>query len=121
MSESSTVPVVLTAAGRQTQSIAALVSQYLAIATNLAPGLTANLPASLVEDMSSTAAAAVSEMDQFVTELINSMTPYGANVFVLNQLGTQAGIPQGTVTNGNRVGTRCRGAGAKRYAVLRMG
>jgi hypothetical protein len=58
----------------------------LVAATN--PDYTANLPASLIEDISSTDVAALVIANQFLVDLINSITPYGANAFILNQLGT---------------------------------
>ncbi len=71
MSES-TIPVALTTAGRVNQTPAALLTQLLASVATMAPGYTANLPGSLVEDISSTDVAALVICDQFVTELINS-------------------------------------------------
>lgn len=68
-------------------------------ATN--PDYTANLPGGLIEDIASTDVGALTTIDQARVDAINSITPYGANPFVLAQLGTQAGIPQGTPTNTN--------------------
>lgn len=73
--------------GRVPQSPATLNTQLIAGAVALSPGLTANLPGSLIEDISSTDTAALVVCDSAVTELINSLTPYGANLFILNQLG----------------------------------
>ncbi|KWF30073.1 hypothetical protein WT56_16190 [Burkholderia pseudomultivorans] len=64
------------------------------------PDYTANLPGSLIEDVASTDVGALSTIDQARVEAVNSVTPYGANAFVLAQLGAQAGIPQGMPTNG---------------------
>jgi hypothetical protein len=64
-----------------------------------APGYTANLPGSLIEDISSTDTAALVLCDQARVELINSLTPFGANAFILNQLGQLFGIPIGTLDN----------------------
>lgn len=86
MSDIAGIPVVLTAAGRQTQTPQALNAQIIALATQLSPGLTANLPGSLIEDISSTDTGAALVCDSAVTELINSITPYGANLFLLQQL-----------------------------------
>lgn len=66
-------------------------------ATN--PDYTANLPGSLIEDISSTDVGALVTMDQARVDAVNSLTPYGANAFILAQLGTQFGIPQGQPTN----------------------
>jgi hypothetical protein len=66
-------------------------------ATN--PGYTANLPASLVEDISSTDVGAVVLIDAAKVETVNSLTPLGANAFLLNQLGAIYGVLQGAATN----------------------
>ena len=68
-------------------------------ATN--PDYTANLPGGLIEDIASTDVGALTTIDQARVDAVNSITPYGANPFVLAQLGTQAGLPQGTPTNTN--------------------
>ena len=77
----------------------------ISLATAEAPGLTADLPGTLVEDMASTASAAVVIQDQARVDAVNSVTPYGANPYVLAQLGQQFGIAQGTPTNGNALVT----------------
>ena len=66
-------------------------------ATN--PNYTANLPGSLIEDISSTDVGALATIDQARVDAVNSLTPYGANPFILAQLGAQFGIPQGQPTN----------------------
>jgi hypothetical protein len=63
------------------------------------PDYTANLPGSLIEDIASTETGALVTMDQARVDAINSVTPYGANAFVLAQLGAQFGIPQGVPAN----------------------
>lgn len=73
-------------------------TSLISIATGLAPGLTV-LPAGLIEDMSSTATAGVYLMDQARIETINSVTPYGCNAYVLNQLGQIYGVSQGVNVN----------------------
>jgi hypothetical protein len=88
MSDIAGIPVIMTAAGRQTQTPTALNAQIIAQATALSPGLTADLPGSLIEDISSTDTAAALVCDSAVTELINSVTPYGANLFILQQLAS---------------------------------
>jgi len=93
------IPVVLTAAGAQPRLPAAILQALLDIATGLSPGLTANLPGILIEDVSSTEVAGISECDQAWVELLNSITPYGANAFLLNQLGQTYGIQAGLETN----------------------
>jgi hypothetical protein len=66
-------------------------------ATN--PGYTANLPGTLIEDISSTDVAAILLCNSALVELVNSVTPYGANQFLLNQLGQIYGVQQGQNTN----------------------
>ena len=95
------IPVVMTAAGAQPTPVATLQAQFLALVASQVPDYTATLPGSLVEDMSSTAVGALAQIDQQRVESINNVTPYGANAFVTNQLGAQAGIPQGTLANGS--------------------
>lgn len=94
-----TIPTVMTPAGRQPQTPAALLAQLIASVTSTNPGYTANLPGSLIEDVSSTDVGALIICDQAVSELVNSLTPFGANEFILNQLGQMLGIPLGKNTN----------------------
>ena len=63
------------------------------------PGYTANLPASLVEDVASTETAAVVESDQFLVDLVNSVSPWAANPFMLKQLGEVYDVPPAVGTN----------------------
>src|ERR1700728_2254226 len=81
-----TVPVVLTAAGRTNTPPATLYAQIIANATTLSPGLTI-LPAGLIEDVAATDTGAATIIDQAVTETIDSITPYGANAYLLTELG----------------------------------
>lgn len=93
------LPTVITAAGLQPQSPASLNAQIIAIAQSLVPGLTANLPGSLIDDVSGTDTAAVILCDQARVETVNSLTPLGANAFLLLQLGAIYGAPQGLASN----------------------
>lgn len=81
------IPIVMGAAGAVPTPIATLIAQLIAIATAQQPGLTAELPGSLVDDVTGTQAAGLSLIDQARVALINSLTPYGANLFLLQQLG----------------------------------
>ena len=63
------------------------------------PGYTANLPGTLVEDLTSTCAGAIQLIDQLRVELLNSITPFGANAFLLNQLGQLTGVEIGAPSN----------------------
>ena len=103
-------PIVLSQAGAQPQAPADLRSQLVNLVTfgtdkngnaviTPAPGYTANLPGSLIEDIASTDTGALIICDQARVELLNSLTPFGANAFILNQLGQLLGIPIGTLEN----------------------
>lgn len=78
---------------------ATLLAQLIALVMLTNPGYTADLPGSLVEDISSTDIGALTTIDQMRVELINSLTPFGANAFLLNQLGQIYGVPQGVASN----------------------
>jgi Ubiquitin-activating enzyme E1 FCCH domain/Baseplate J-like protein len=93
------LPVIMTAAGAAPQSPTSLNAQIIDLATASNPGLTANLPGTLIEDISSTDTAALVLVDQAQVETINSMTPYGANLYLLNQLGQIYGVQQGVGSN----------------------
>lgn len=95
----SNLPIVLTSAGLTPQTPSALLAQLIALVSAAQPGYTANLPGSLIDDVSGTDVAAVSLCDQAMVELVNSLTPYGANQFILNQLGQIYGVTQGQPTN----------------------
>lgn len=95
-----TIPVVVTAAGLTPQAPLNLYDQLQQMAASAAPGYTGRLPGSLIEDVSSTAVAAISLCDQAKVELVNSLTPFGANLFVLNQLAQCYGVtPIGSIGN----------------------
>jgi len=94
-----TLPTVITTAGLQPQSPVSLQAQLLAAVAAINPGYTANLPGSLIEDISSTDVAATVLCDSARVETVNSLTPYGANAFLLNQLGQIYGIKLGLATN----------------------
>jgi hypothetical protein len=97
MSGSTSVPIVLTAAGRTNTPPATINANIIALATSYSPGLTI-LPAGLIEDLASTATGAAVQIDQCVTEFINSLTPYAANNYLLSQLA-QIYLGQGSTNN----------------------
>jgi hypothetical protein len=88
-----------TTAGAIPSSPQQLLNNEIAQATALSPGLTANLPGSLIEDMASTATGAVIIQDQAFVDLVNSISPYTANPFILYQLGAVYGVLQGQGSN----------------------
>jgi len=81
------IPVIITAAGPQPTLPALLLAQLIAAVSATNPGYTANLPLSLIEDISSTDVGALVTCDTARVETINSISPYLANDFMLTQLG----------------------------------
>lgn len=94
-----TLPIVMGPAGRVNTPPETLRTQLVALAETYAPGLTANLPGALIEDIASTDTGALVVIDQALTDLINSVTPFGANEFILAQLGAIYGVTPGEATN----------------------
>jgi len=91
----------MTSAGAVATPPATLRAALVAAVAASNPDYTANLPASLIEDIASTDTGALAMLDQMRVDAINSVTPYGANAFVLAQLGVQAGILRGVPVNGS--------------------
>lgn len=81
------IPVVVTSAGAQPTPPSTLLADLIAYVASSNPGYTANLPGSLIEDVSSTDVGALVVCDTARVETINSITPQGANAFMLAQLG----------------------------------
>ena len=99
MSGSTTIPLVMTAAGPQPTPVTTIQQTTINNAASLSPGYTADLPASMIEDLVDTSIAAIQQADAARIDAINSVTPFGANAFILAQLGAQFGILQGQQTN----------------------
>jgi hypothetical protein len=96
---SGTIPIVLGPAGMIPAVPADVHATLIANVAATNPGYTANLPGTLIEDISSTDVAAILLCNSALVELVNSVTPYGANQFILNQLGRIYGVQQGQATN----------------------
>lgn len=94
-----TFPIVMTTTGYVPQAPSSLNAQLIANVAATNPGYTANLPGSLIEDVSSTDTFAMLQMDSSIAEIITSVTPYGANAFLLNQLGDVYGTQPQAATN----------------------
>jgi len=90
---------IITSAGAIPSSPTSLLNAEIASATALSPGLTANLPGSLIEDMASTATGAVVIQDQAFVDLVNSISPYTANEPILYELGAVYGVTRGQGSN----------------------
>lgn len=93
------VPVIIGTTGAQQQSPISILSQVLAIAAQISPGYTGNLPGSLIDDISGTDVAAILLCNSFFVDLVNSVSPLTANPYLLTQLGQVYGVPQGLETN----------------------
>jgi hypothetical protein len=93
------IPTVGTAAGFQPTPPATLQSALINSATAISPGYTSSLPGILIEDILDTDVFALTLIDQAKVELGNSLTPYGANDFLLTQLGNQAVVSLQGATN----------------------
>ncbi len=85
-------PIVVGPQGYVPQTPASLNTALINNVASINPGYTATLPGTLIEDISSTDTYALLQCDSSVAELINSLTPYGANAFLLNQLGQVYGV-----------------------------
>lgn len=94
----STLPTVITSTGLQPQTPIALNAQLIAYAEIQSPGLTV-LPGGLIADLSGTATGALLVMDAARIDVINSVSPLLANPFILYQLGSIYGVPQGQGSN----------------------
>lgn len=81
------IPLVITAAGPQPTPPSELNAALIALVSTAVPGYTAVLPASMIENMSSTETYGLAMMDSARVETINSLTTYAANAFTLSQLG----------------------------------
>lgn len=92
-------PLTVTEAGAQATPPATILAQLIALVAATNPGYTANLPASLIEDLTSTMVAGLSQMNQAAVETVNSLTPFLANPFVLQQFGNLLGVPLGQAAN----------------------
>jgi len=93
------LPLVMTAQGLQPATPADLRARLITLVAASNPDYTANLPGSLIEDISSTDTYALVVSDSFLVDLVNSLTPFGANLFLLNQLGVIYGIDKQPITN----------------------
>lgn len=99
MSDPNPFPTVIGKEGAVPTPPAELRAAVVDSVTATNPGITLNLPSSMMEDMVSTEVGALTVIDAAKVDLINSMTPFGANEFLLTQLGNQAGIPKGGPSN----------------------
>lgn len=82
------------AAGPVPKTSEELRADLVSRATELSPGITTDLPGSLIEDIVSTDVGALIIADQIRVDLINSVGPLKANMYMLNLLAQQSGISE---------------------------
>lgn len=116
MTDSTSIPVVMTSAGAMPTPPSTLRSTLVSQVAATNPDYTANLPGELIEDIASTDVGAMMMIDQARVDAINSLTPYGANAFILQQQGFMLGITQGQPTN-TSVLVVISGTGANGYVI----
>lgn len=92
-------PVVIDSSGLVPQTPQQLLDALIALVSDTNPGYTATLPGSLIRDIASTDVGALTICDAAKVDTVDSLTPYGANVPLINQLGAQAGVEQQSPTN----------------------
>lgn len=88
------------AAGPVPKTSEELRADLVSRATELSPGITTDLPGSLIEDIVGTDVGALLMADQIRVDLINSVGPLKANMYMLNLLAQQSGI-SGQKTEGS--------------------
>ena len=92
-------PLNITEAGAIPTPPATLNALIIENVAAIVPDYTANLPGTLIEDLSSTVTAAAVKIDQARVDAVNSLAEPTMSPYVLNQLGQAEGIPQGQATN----------------------
>ena len=93
-----TINLNVTSAGAQQTPPAQIWQTLIQLVAAINPGYTI-LPGGLIEDLASTATYAIALIDSAAVETINSVTPFGANAYLLTELGNIYGVPQGTTSN----------------------
>lgn len=95
----SALPLVVNASGLVPAQPADVRATLVAGVAATNPDYTANLPGSLIEDIASTDVLAILTCNSALVETVNSLTPFGANAFLLLRLGEVYGVPLGEPTN----------------------
>lgn len=93
-----TINIAVNSAGAVPTPVATLWANLIQLVAEINPGYTV-LPAGLIEDLASTATYAIALLDSAAVETINSVTPFGANAYLLQELGNVYGVQQGLTTN----------------------
>ena len=93
------LPISINASGYIPQTPQSLNQQLINNVAAVNPGYTANLPASLIEDISSTDTYALLQCDSAIAEIINCLSPNYANAYLLQLLGNMIGISPQVASN----------------------
>ena len=93
------LPTVTGLQGLQPIAPATLRQWLVALVSSTNPDYSSLLPGTLIEDIASTDVGALTLADQARIDLVNSVTPYGANDYLLLQLGQIYGVQLGEPTN----------------------
>ena len=93
-----TVNLAVTDAGAQPTPPVTIWSNLIQLVAANNPGYTV-LPGGLIEDLASTATYAIALCDAAAVETINSVTPFGANAYLLTELGNIYGVKPGLGSN----------------------
>jgi hypothetical protein len=80
------IPVIVSIQGAQPTPPATLLADLIALVTSTTPGYTV-LPGGLIDDISGTDVGALVICDSARVELLNSISPFVSNAFMLSQLG----------------------------------
>lgn len=93
------LPTVIDESGLQPTAPATLRANTVTYAETASPGITTDLPGTLIEDIVSTTTGALVQIDQARVDAVNSITPYGCNVALLDQMGSIYGVSRGGSSN----------------------
>jgi|HubBroStandDraft_4_1064222.scaffolds.fasta_scaffold02000_8 hypothetical protein len=93
------IPVVIGPNGATPQTPQALQTQLMNNALALSPGITQDLPLSLIEDINATQVSGLSILDQARVASVNNVSPNSVNAFILLQLSRALGLQLGSPTN----------------------
>ena len=93
------LPTVVTSAGMQPIPPVTIQQNLLAQCDAIIPGMETRLPGILMENITSVDTLAIIQCDAARIETVNSLTPKGANEWLLKQLGDIYGIKIGETTN----------------------
>lgn len=93
------LPTVIDSSGLVPTAPATLRSNTVTYATSVSAGITTDLPGTLIEDLTSTTVGALTQIDQARVDAVNSITPYGCNVALLDDMGYIYGVKRGGASN----------------------